>query len=267
MDMNHPNFDLTPAALTIEGGSLRCMFSAAVTDVLLENHIHFAYVNGVSSGSMTAMNYVSRQNGRMLLTTKTYLHDKRYMGLRHIIKKRMIFNFDFSFGEMSSTLIPFDYDAFYSSPQRYEAVATRCKTGQPEYFEKGVCPDIINAIKASSSIPVLSRMIKVDHRQYLDGGISMPIAYKRPMDLGYGKVVLILTRDLTYRKKPMSPMMERAYRHYFAPLPHLLDSLMEIPDRYNRMVEEIVRLESEGKIFVIRPEHPVTVSRMEQNIV
>ena len=94
----------------------------------------------------------------------------------------------------------------------------------------------------------------------------MPIAYKRPMDLGYGKVVLILTRDLTYRKKPMSPMMERAYRHYFAPLPHLLDSLMEIPDRYNRMVEEIVRLESEGKIFVIRPEHPVTVSRMEQSI-
>lgn len=124
---------LTEGALVLEGGSLRSVFTAGVLDTLLEHEIRLSYVNGVSAGTMAGMNYISGQKGRMLRINKEYLHDRRYMGLRSLVKSRLIFNFDFVFGELSNELIPFDYDAFYGSPQKFEVVATRCRTGRPEF--------------------------------------------------------------------------------------------------------------------------------------
>lgn len=257
---------MTEGALVLEGGSLRCMFTAGVLDVLTEKKIELSYVNGVSAGTMAGMNYISGQKGRMLEINETYLHDKRYMGMRSLIKNRLVFNFDFVFGELSDELIPFDYEAFYQSPQKFEAAATRCRTGKTEFFEKSQCSDMMKAVQASCSMPLLSKMVTVNHKQYLDGGISLPIAYQRAMDLGYEKIVLVLTRNHGYRKKPLSSMAVRAYNRYFKPLPQLREALFEVPERYNRMQEEIDRLEREGRIFVIRPERPVQVSRLERDL-
>lgn len=258
---------MTDAALVLEGGALRGVFSAGVTDVFLEKDLEFAYVNGVSAGTMCGMNYVAKQAERMFCINMEYLHDCRYMNLNpcHILRKREIFSFDFVFGELSDKLIPFHYEEFDQSPQRFEVVATRCKTGQPEFFEKGRCRDICKAVIASSSMPVFSKMAEVDGKKYLDGGISLPIAYQRAMDQGYDKVVLILTREEGYRKKPMTGMKKRAFERYFEPLPRLLSSIYEIPERYNRMQEEISKLERQGRIFVLRPKSHVTVSRTERD--
>lgn len=129
---------MTEGALVLEGGSLRSMFTAGVLDVLTEEKIVMSYVNGVSAGTMAGMNYITGQKGRMLRINEEFLHDKRYMGMRSLLKNRLVFNFDFVFGELSEQLIPFDYQAFFASPQKFEAVATRCRTGKPEFFEKAV---------------------------------------------------------------------------------------------------------------------------------
>lgn len=258
--------NITEGALVLEGGSLRCVFTAGVLDVLTEQGIALSYVNGVSAGTMAGMNYVSRQAGRMLQINEEYLHDKRYMSLRKLFKNRLAFNFDFVFGELSRDLIPYDYQTFYATPQKFEVAVTRCKTGKTEFFEKSCCPDMMKAVEASCSMPLLSRMVTVDHKKYLDGGIALPIAYERAMELGYDKIVLILTRHRGYRKPPIDRWTKLAYGHYFKPLPHLLKALYEVPNRYNRMQEELERLEDEGRIFVLRPQGPVAVSRMERDI-
>lgn len=257
---------MTEAALVLEGGSLRGLFTAGVLDTFVETGIECSYVNGVSAGSTNAMNYISKQTGRLLEINQQYLHDKRYMSFENMVKNRQIFNFDFMFGELSKELIPFDYERFYSSPQKFEVVATRCRTGRPEYFEKSTCKDMMAAVIASSSMPVLSKMIEVEGKKYLDGGVSMPIAYQRALDLGYDKVILVLTRHHGYQKPPMSSLMRKAYARYFAPLPEFQEALYDVPKRYNRMQKEIDELEAAGRIFVIRPEFPVTVSRVERDL-
>lgn len=256
---------MTEGALVLEGGSLRSMFTAGVLDVMMEQEIELSYVNGVSAGSMCGMNYISKQAGRTLEVNTEYLHDKRYMSFRNMLKNRLIFNFDFLFGELSTELVPFDFETFENSPQKFEVVATRCRTGQPVFFEKGVCTDMYAAVQASCSMPVLSKMIAVEGRKYLDGGISLPIAYKRAMELGYEKVVVVLTRQHGYRKKPVDRLTKRGYDRYFGPLPELRAALEEVPERYNRMQEEMDELEADGKLFIIRPEFPVMVSRVEQD--
>jgi predicted patatin/cPLA2 family phospholipase len=256
---------MTEGALVLEGGSLRGVFTAGVLDVFMEQEIEMSYVNGVSAGSMSGMSYVSKQIGRTIKVDLDYVNDKRFLSFRNLVEKRSIFNFDFLFGELSNTLVPFDYDTFYQSEQIFEVVATRCKTGKPKYFEKCTCENFIDAVKASSSIPILSRMITVEGKKYLDGGCSMPVAYQRAIDLGYEKIVLVLTREQGYQKPPLDKWTKKGYERYFAPLPRFLKALEDVPERYNRMQEEIDRLEKEGRIYVIRPDHHVTVQRTEQD--
>lgn len=256
---------MTEGALVLEGGSLRGVFTAGVLDVFMEQGIEMSYVNGVSAGSMCGMSYISKQIGRTIKVDLDYVKDKRFLSFRNMVRNRSIFNFDFLFGELSNTLVPFDYDTFRKSQQTFEVVATRCKTGKPEYFEKNSCDDFISAVKASSSIPILSGMIRVNGKKYLDGGCSMSIAYQRAIDLGYDKIVVVLTREHGYRKPPLDKWTKRGYERYFAPLPKFLKALKDVPDRYNRMQEEIDRLEEAGRIYVIRPDKHVTVQRTEQD--
>ena len=258
--------EILKGALCLEGGSLRGLFTAGVLDAFLDNELYIEYVNGVSAGSMNGMNYISRQSGRSKRINMKYLHDKRYISYKAMFKSRQIFNFDFLFEEISNTLDPFEWEIFKEKKQKYEVVATDVKTGESRYFDKDNCSDIVAAVKASASIPIMSKMIDVDKRKYLDGGISTSIAYKRAFELGYDRAIVVLTREDGYRKKPISKINERLYKAYFKPLPNLIEKLMTVPERYNMMQEEMDELAREGKLLIIRPQKKVTVQRIEKNL-
>lgn len=252
-------------ALVLEGGALRGMFTAGVLDVLLEKKIEFSYVNGVSAGSLNGMNYISGQEGRSRDINLQFINDKRYMSARNIVRNGGIFNFHFLFGEISEQLMPFDARTFFASEQRFEVVATNCRTGRAEYFEKGKEPEIIRAVAASSSMPILSSMISLNGRRYLDGGIAEPIAYRRAMEQGYKKNVLVLTRQRGFRKPAIPRPLALAYRRHYRQYPQLVGRLLQIPDHYNRIQEELEGLEDSGRIFIIRPPEPVLISRTEKD--
>ena len=252
-------------ALVLEGGALRGMFTAGVLDVLLEKKIEFSYVNGVSAGSLNGMNYISGQEGRSRDINLQFINDKRYMSARNIVRNGGIFNFHFLFGEISEQLMPFDARTFFASEQRFEVVATNCRTGRAEYFEKGKEPEIIRAAAASSSMPILSSMISLNGRRYLDGGIAEPIAYRRAMEQGYKKNVLVLTRQRGFRKPAIPRPLALAYRRHYRQYPQLVGRLLQIPDHYNRIQEELEGLEDSGRIFIIRPPEPVLISRTEKD--
>lgn len=256
---------MVDSALVLEGGSLRCLFTAGVLDYLMEKEVEFAYVNGVSSGSLSGLNYVSKQKGRTAQVNLDYVGDRRYLGLNNLVHNGGIFNFDFLFQEIGDNLNPFDYKAFENSGQRFVAVATNCRTGKEEYFEKGSCEDMMMAARASCSMPLLSQMIPMNGELYLDGGVAMPIAYKEAMRQGYEKIVVILTREQGYRKKPNKKVLNRAFHKWYAEYPKLLEKLYVMPEHYNKMQEEMEELERQGKLFIIRPEGPVGISRVEKD--
>ncbi|MDE6875182.1 MAG: patatin family protein [Lachnospiraceae bacterium] len=254
------------AALVLEGGALRGMFTAGVLDVLLDQEMEFAYVNGVSAGSLNGINYVSKQNGRSRDVNLNYVNDPRYLGVRNIVRNGGIFNFKFLFGELSDELLPFDARTFFASEQRFEVVATNCHTGMAEYFEKGKEAEIMRASAASSSMPVVSSMINLNGSFYLDGGIAEPVAYRRAMEQGYDKLVLVLTRQAGYEKPPTSKAMKLTYERRYRRYPELAKRLVAVPEHYNEMQKEITALEQAGKLFVIRPQKPVEISRVEKDV-
>lgn len=256
---------MSKKALVLEGGSLRCMFSAGVVDVMMEHKLDFEGTFGVSAGAFTGVNYVSQQPGRTARINLDYVNDKRYLGVRNLILHHSIFNFDFLFGEISDVLIPLDRITFRDSPKSFTAVATNCMTGKPAYFEKNACPEIYQAIRASASMPLLAPMVEVEGVPYLDGGVSVSIPYQKAIDEEYDKIVVVTTREHGFRKPLVSPALAKLYLRYYRNYPKLVEAMLNVPRRYGQELDEIDSLEAKGRIFVLRPPKPVTVSRTEKN--
>lgn len=253
------------SAMALEGGSLRGLFTAGVLDVMMENSITYPYVNGVSAGAMGGLSFISGQITRTKDVNIDYRNDHEYIGIRNLLFRKGIFNFQYLFDVISKEYNPFDWESFYRNPSRYEVVATNCRTGEAEYFEKGICSELKKAAAASCSMPLLASMVELNGEKYLDGGVAMPIAYSRAMQEGYQKVVVVLTREHGYRKKAVSPRMMDLYAKKYGEYPYLLERLRNVPEHYNEMQLEMDRLQEEGKIFLIRPEFPVKVKRIEKD--
>ncbi len=253
--------------LILEGGAMRGLFTSGVLDVFMENDLYFPQVAGVSAGALNGVNYAAHQPGRSRAVNLDYVNDPRYMGASHLLKNFSYFNFDFLLGEVSETLNPLDFDTLYSSPQKLWAVATDCRTGGPVYFEKnqpGI--DFMDAVRASASLPLMGRMVKVGHDVCLDGGVANPVPLPAELPVSCGKTVLVLTRQAGFRKGGQHRVVRRLYRRRYGAHPELLEACLTGPERYNQRMDEIDRLEEAGEIFVIRPDGPVTVSRAERSV-
>lgn len=252
------------AALVLEGGALRSIYEAGVLDVFLEKEIEFPYVIGVSAGALNAGNYISKQIGRSAKVNIDYVDDPRYIGIRHLLKEHSIFNFEFLFGEPTKEWMPYDEEQFLKTQQRYIVGATNCKTGKENYFEKHTYQKLTEVLRASSTLPILSDISYIDGIPYIDGGVANAIPIDKAIVDGYKKIVVILTRQEGFKSRP-SILINSIYRVYYRKYPHLVKKLCTMAKRYNQRVALINKLEKQGRIFVIRPEKPVRIGKIEKN--
>lgn len=250
-------------ALVLEGGGLRGVFTCGVLDCFMEKGIRFPFTVGVSAGACNGLSFMSGQKGRAKASNIDLMEKYNYVGFRYLLTQRCIMDFRLLFEDFPERIIPYDYDAYFSNPDRFIMVTTNCLTGEAEYFEeKSSSQRVMDIVRASSSLPFVSPITYVDGTPMLDGGIvdSIPVEYA--MTNGYERIVAVLTRNRGYRKKKSSMRLARLfYRKY----PFLQKALAERNYRYNKTMDLIEKLEDEGKIIVIRPVKPIQVGRMEKD--
>lgn len=251
------------AGLILEGGGMRGVYTAGVLDSLLEENIEFSSIYGVSAGSCHACSYMSKQKGRAYRVNVDYLDDPDYCGVRSYVKTGNIFGTDMLYSRIPNVLDPFDYEEFEKYPGKFFAVLTNVETGEPEYIRVKDLKKQIWAIRASSSLPLVSKTLVVKGRHYLDGGIADSIPIRRSIEAGNEKNVVILTRENGYRKKPneLMPLMKLRYSHSKA----FLEKAESRHIRYNETLDFLKKEEAEGRVFLIRPTEKVNVGRVEKN--
>ncbi|MCL2593370.1 MAG: patatin family protein [Defluviitaleaceae bacterium] len=253
-------------AIVLEGGGMRSLYAAGILDVLLENNIEFSHVYGSSAGALVATNYIGKHIGRSARINILHSNDYKYYSIRQYIKSRgSIFNFDYMFHSPVNDLYPFDTGLLKNTKQNFIVTATNCKTGKPVYFQKNDYDEIAKALTASSSLPLLSKIVEIDGYECIDGGVSMPVAIHKSIEDGHKKHVVVLTRNLEYRKKDTSTLMKFVFKRCYKKYPELIKKLIDVPKNYNKLAEEIAELEKQGKIFVIRPTKPLGVGRAEKD--
>ena len=225
--------------LVLEGGAMRGVYTAGVLDAFLDEKIKVDGIIGVSAGALFGVNYASKQKGRTIRYNKKYIKDKRYISVRSLIKTGNIVNKDFAYYKIPFELDKFDEKEFEKSKIDYYAVITNVETGEGEYPKITNCEEQIELLRASSSMPFVSKMVEVDGNKYLDGALADSIPYEKMMELGYDKIIVVLTRDINYRKKKRNPLIAKTiYRKY----PKLVKKINTRYKVYNDSVEKLKEL-------------------------
>lgn len=249
-------------ALVLQGGGTRGAFTSGVLDAFMEKGIEFDAVLGVSAGSLNGQNFVSKQIYRNKWACTELMLNKKFISKWNFFKYRSMFNFDYYFKEGEKDF-PFDEKVFFENKTRFFACATNCLDGQGIYFEKGVCSNMIKGIEASSSLPLLCAPVKVDGVPCLDGGIAVVAPLRKALELGYKKVVVVLTRHKGYRKQLIEKKYSRLARFLYGKYKKFLKEYDRQHEIYNEIIDEIETKGDNKEIFVIQPEVPITLGRTE----
>ena len=249
--------------LVLEGGGMRALFTAGVLDALLDiKELDIDGIVGVSAGALFGVNYVSGQKERAIRYNKKYARDKRYMGFYSWITTGNAVNEEFAFYEIPFKLDVFDQEKFKQSKIDFYVVMTNVESGKPEYV---LIKDVFKQmeyLRATSALPFASKIIEINGKKYLDGGISDSIPIDYCEGLGYDKIILVLTRPKnTHKEDKLNFLYKLVYRKY----PNLVERLINMGKDYEVVLKKIEDLENKNKIFVIRPPKVLKIGRLEKN--
>ncbi len=252
-------------ALVLEGGAMRGIYTAGVLDILLKNNIKVDAVIGVSAGAIHGCSYVSEQYKRSINYYKECRKDYRFMSFKSFFKTGNIVDTEYCYHEIPDVIFPFDHDTFEKSSTKFYVTVTNIETGEPEYIHlKSLRKENIDYLRASASMPVVSQIVEIGGKKYLDGGMSdsIPIEYFR--SIGYDKCIIVKTKDKSFKKtkEKIFPIAKKMYKEY----PKFVEKLKNRHIDYNNQISEIRELEKEGKVLVIEPSRKLKISRLEKKI-
>ena len=249
--------------LVLEGGAMRGMYTAGVIDVFLENNIKVDCIIGVSAGALFGVNYCSNQKGRVLRYQKKHVKEKNYMGIKTLLKTGNIINTETAYYDIPLKLDVFDEEAYKKSKTDFYLVATNIETGEAEYKKIKNTQKEIEYFRATSAMPFVSQIVEIDGKKYLDGALADSIPLDKMQELGYDKIIVVLTKPAGYKKKkPPKILANKVYKEY----PKLAEAINTRYQRYNKTIDKINDLEKKKEIIVIRPSRKVKMSRIEKDI-
>ncbi|MBE6140772.1 MAG: patatin family protein [Firmicutes bacterium] len=251
--------------MVLEGGAMRGLYSAGVLDVLMENNISVDGIIGTSAGALFGVNYFSKQKGRVLRYNKRFCKDWRFISKLSLFLTGNIVNKRFAYYKVTKKLDKFDNEKFLENNKEYYAVATNIETGKSDYIKITDPIKQLEVFRASAAMPVVSRIVKIDSCKYLDGGIGDSIPLKKCQELGFDKIIVILTQPIDYRKEQISDKNIKMVKSRFKKYPKLIDAILNRHQNYNQTIEKIINLEKNGEIFVIRPSKKININVIERN--
>lgn len=251
--------------LVLEGGGMRGMYTTGVLDVFLEEGIFPDAVIGVSAGAVFGCSYMSEQHGRGIRYNLKYIKDDRYVSVNSWLKTGNIFNAQFCYDELPNKLDIYDYDRFKENAAKvpFYVCCTNVDTGEPEYIR---CTDFrreMDYMRASASLPLVSKIVYKGGKKLLDGGTadSIPVEYFR--SIGYKKNIVVLTRPEGYVKRPSSTakLLRFRYKKY----PKFIEANINRHDNYNKSLATIEEQERRGETIIIRPSEEYRIGRIEKD--
>lgn len=254
---------LYQAGLVLEGGGMKGVYTAGVLDFFLDQGIDFAKCYGVSAGACHLCSYLSKQRGRAYAVVADYLDDPNYWGISSLLRTGDLFNVDMCYRQIPETLNPFDYETYDKNPSKGYAVVTNIETGRAEYIPFGDLHENIRAVRASASLPLVSRNVRIGDSLYLDGGLADPIPLLHSVLDGNRKNVVIMTKEVGYRRKPSKNL--GLIRLRYARYPKVYELMKNRHIEYNKTLDYLQEQVNNKTAFLIRPQVKSDVGRIEKD--
>ena len=252
--------------MVLEGGAMRGMYTAGVLDVFLDKDVKVDGIIGVSAGVLFGVNYCSKQRGRAIRYNKRFCKDKNYMSLYSLIKTGNLVNKQFAFYDVTSRYDVFDNYTYKKNNKGFLATVTNVETGNAEYLELNDVNEGLEVLRATSAIPLVSEIVEINGKKYLDGGVGDSIPVLKAKSMGYDKIIVVLTRDKTYRKEALDEKIAKLTKLRYHKYPKFIDKMLNRHNEYNKTIDMINKMEDDGEIFVLRPSKPISLHTIERDV-
>lgn len=261
------SIDMSKIGLIVEGGGMKCAYSAGVLDKFLDDSVSFDYAIGVSAGSANLCSYLAGQRERNLRYYTEHLKKPGYFGLKSFLTTGNIFGLDFIYGTLSNSngADPIDYPALASDPTEFTIVATDARTGKPHYFSKDeLKQDDYSVIKASCALPGICRPVEVNGQYYFDGGVTDAIPVQHALDNGCDKLVIILSKNRNFIKQPEKHRL--LYSFLCRKYPETIQAIDRRHLMYQKCQSLAYELERQKKAFIFAPSESISMSTYSMDI-
>lgn len=252
--------------VVLQGGSMRGLYSAGVLDVMMDHQIEVDGMIGVSVGALFGPNYFSKQRGRALRYNKRMAKDLRFISMWSFLFTGNIVSKGFAYYKMTYHIDPFDNRTFRKANKDFYATVTNIETGKAEYLPmRNLEENGLEILRASAAIPFFCRVVKINGKKYLDGGVGDNVPVLKAKELGYDKIIVILTQTANERKEPLSSLMMKALQFKYPRYPLFLEALKNRHTMCNENIESILEMEKNGDIFVFCPQDDLGVNLIERD--
>ena len=251
--------------LVLEGGSMRALYSSGVLDTMMDYNITIDGIIGVSAGALFGPNYFSNQKGRALRYNMRFCRNWRFISIASFLFTGNIVNKQFAYYDMTYIHDPFDEETFKNNKKDFYVTVTNIETAQAEYLKFVDIKEGLELLRASAALPFFSNIVEIDGNKYLDGGISDSVPLKKCKELGYDKIIVILTQPKSYKKGPFKKYMMNAVKIKYHRYPRLVELMENRYIEYNKNIEYVNDLESQGDVFVFRPNKVLDIGTIERN--
>ncbi len=249
--------------LAIQGGGIRGAYAAGAVDVLMEKGLYASLCYGTSAGALVGANYTAKEKGRTIEIMLKAMHDPRFVSFAHFLKKGNFFNFPWLFQD-AKAIFPFNDEAFYNSETDFYAVSTNCLDGSPTYWNKKD-EHFYDGLAASCSLPMFTKKpIMVNGLPCLDGGIVERIPYHKMLEDGVSKIVVICTRPRGFRYGDIGSIEKTIVKDRYKKYPKFVECELKNHELFNEHMEELERLEEEGRVIVVWPSKSTDISFFER---
>ncbi len=249
--------------LVLQGGGMRGVYTSGVLDFFMDKNLYFPYTIAVSAGACNAIAYMGKQRGLGKKICVGYIADNKCISYKNLVTKGSILEMDLIFDKIPNELEPFNFDEINNNVDKLIITATNCCTGAPVYIDKDECDDIITAVKASSSVPFLTKAVEFQKMNLLDGGIADPVPIRKAIKDGNQKNVIVLTNEDGYNQRPfrMKWMAKRIYPDYM----ELTKAILDSHKLYDKTIDYINELEDKEQVFIIRPSTYFKLKTFDRN--
>lgn len=251
------------AGLVLEGGGMKGAYTSGVLDFFLEKNLEFSSCYGVSAGAANLCSFLSKQKRRGFRSLTEYMGNKRISGWYSMVTNGNIIDPDFTYDLVPNYLLPFDRKTYEKYEGKAYAVVTNVETGKAEYLSMKEVDQAMEAVKASTALPLVFQMVTINGKKYLDGGLADSIPIQRSILEGNKKNVIVLTKEEGYIRKPSENLNLIRLRYY--KYPKIYEVMKERHLAYNETMEYIRLLQKEGKVFVLQPKEKNEISRLEKD--
>lgn len=248
------------------GGGQRGIFGTGVFDRLLDEKVEFDCCIGVSAGSANIASYLSKQKGRNYRFYTDHVLKKEYMSLSNFKTQHSYIDLNFVYSVLTDSdgEDPIDYESFSKYNGKFYVVATENSTGKPHYFgNDDISFNNYKVLHASSTLPVVCNSCTINGEKYYDGGISDPIPINKAIEEGYDKIVVILTRPISYKNNGrVDRFCSEVIKNEHPKISECLKTRYKL---YNDKIDDLLKLQSQGKCLVIYPDDCCNVSTLTRN--